>query len=448
MIKTLKRKFIVAAMIAVTVLLVALLGAVNAVNAWSTGRETARLLEELVQMENDGPPELPEGELPSFPEGEEPPERPEGEGPFRRDEGPRGGFMSEPLTENDRLSAVYFVVRVRDGAVTATDVSRISEVTEAAAAAYGLSALNAGAREGRIDSYRYASDRNMEGETVYVFLENSTRRNAVLRVAALSALAGLGGWLLMLGLVVLLAKRTIAPIAENMERQRQFVTDAGHELKTPLAIIQANTEAMELINGENKWSRNIKAQTARLTELTRNLLTLARAEEVPNEGSFSVLDLSALTEKTIQMFQTPMEQKRLRLEAELAPGVTVRGSETQLGNLCSILFDNAVKYATQGSALKLSLKSGEKSCTLQLENRCDKLPDCPPERLFDRFYRGDSARTQSGGGFGIGLSAAQVITLQHRGRLEAEYPAEDRIAFTVTLPAAAREDREQNALKG
>ena len=127
------------------------------------------------------------------------------------------------------------------------------------------------------------------------------------------------------------------------------------------------------------------------------------------------------------MFQMPMEQKGLTLEAETDAGISVRGQEAQLASLCSILFDNAVKYATQGSALTLRLRAEEKTCTLRLENRCDKLPDCPPERLFDRFYR-------ASGGFGIGLSAAQVIVLQHRGRLEAEYPAEDRIAFTVTLP--------------
>ena len=436
MIRTLKRKFIKAAMIAVTVLLVTLLGALNLVNAWSNRQESLRLLENLVQMETQNPPGLPEGDTsPGFPEEETPQALPEGELPFRGDEGRDRGFMMGPLTENDRLSAVFFVVRIRDGAAVDTDVSRISEVSASDAAALALAAASAGKAEGSEGSYRYASARTQSGETVYVFLEVSNRRNAVLRVAALSALAGLAGWLLMLALVILLSKRTIAPIAENMDRQRQFVTDAGHELKTPLAIIQANTEAMELIQGENKWSRNIKAQTVRLTELTRNLLTLARAEEVPTQGSFAPVDFSALTEKMTQMFQTPMEQKRLRLEAQLDAGITVRGQEAQLSNLCSILFDNAVKYATEGSALRLSLRAGEKTCTLRLENACEKLPDCPPERLFDRFYRADAARTQSSGGFGIGLSAAQVIVLQHRGRLEAEYPAENRIAFTVTLPA-------------
>ena len=438
MIRTLKRKFIVTAMIAVTVLLVALLGVVNAVNAWTTSQDTTRLLDNLVQMETLGPP--PEGAPPpTFPNGQamEPPEALPRD---PREDGRGRGFMSEVLTEDDQLSAVFFTAWVQDGKVLRTDVSRISTVTEEEAAAVAREVVAEGKSEGGMESFRFASAKNAVGETVYVFLENSTRWNAVLRVAALSLLAGLGGWLLMLGLVVLLSRKTIAPIAENMERQRQFVTDAGHELKTPLAIIQANTEAMELIAGETKWSRNIKAQTARLTELTRNLLTLARAEEAPVLGSFAAVDFSALVEKTTQMFHTSMERKGLTLEAETVPGLRVRGNETQLANLCSILLDNAVNYATEGTALYLKLKGAEKTCSLRLENRCEKLPDCPPERLFDRFFRADSARTQRTGGFGIGLSAAQIITLQHRGRLEAEYPAEDRIAFTVTLPLLIDEE--------
>lgn len=439
MIRTLKRKFIAAAMVAVTVLLVLLLGAVNAVNAWTSAQEAERLLENLVQLEAQGrpelpggqtPPELPENQPPALPGEQEP-------GPGGPQDSPRRGFMLGTLTENDRMAAVYFTLRVQDGAVLTADLGRISELSEAEAAALAAPVLAAGSKAGRAGSFRYASAPGPNGETVYVFLENSSRRMAVLRVAALSALAGLGGWLLMLGLVSLLAKRTIAPIAENMERQRRFVTDAGHELKTPLAIIQANTEAMELIAGENKWSRNIKAQTQRLTELTANLLTLARAQELPAPGSLAPVDLKALAEKSAAMFRIPMEQRGLRLEADLEPAA-VRGDESQLAGLLSILLDNAVKYAAPGSQLRLALRAGEKSCVLRLENDCAQLPDCPPERLFDRFYRADAARTQAGetgsGGFGIGLSAAQVIVQRHRGRIEAAYPGPQRIAFTVTLP--------------
>lgn len=444
MIRILKRKFIVSAMIAVTVLLATMLGAVNAVNAWSSARETEQLLDELLRLELQGRPALPEGEeAPAPPEGERVP------APPGRDEGP-GGLWSRPVSEDERMAARFFTARLRDGRVLRSDLSRISSVTTAEAADLAEAAAASGKRAGRSGSFRWVSAENVAGESVCVFLEESGRRAAVLRVAALSALAGLGGWLLMLGLVTLLAKRTIAPVAENMERQRQFVTDAGHELKTPLSIIRANTEALELFSGETKWSRNIKAQTERLTELTGSLLTLARAEETPTPESFAPVELSALAEQTARSFQAPMEQRRLRLEAELTPGLTVRGNAEQLARVCSILFDNAVKYAASGSVLRLRLRAEERSCVLRLENACEKLPDCAPERLFDRFYRADGARTQGGaaqddgraggpaGGFGIGLSAAQLIVRGHRGRIEAAYLPDNRIAFTVTLPAAAR----------
>ena len=444
MIRTLQRKFIVTAMIAVTVLLAVLLGGVNAVNAWSSGQETSRLLGELVRMEAEGRKGFrQEGGAPEqeggfqggdFQPGETgdpaPPEIPEGE----RRERP-GGFMSEDLTDNDRMSAVYFTVRTQNGTVVSADVSQISSVTEEEARSMCVAVLADGRAEGRTGSFRFSSMEDRNGQTVYVFLENSVRRNAVLRVAVLSALAGLVGWGLMLLLVVLLSKKAIRPIAANMERQRQFVTDAGHELKTPLAIIQANTEAMELISGETKWSRNIKSQVVRLSDLTRNLLTLARAEEIPNEAGFTRVDLSALTEQTVQMFRAPAELRGLHFVSDVAPGLELSANQGQLSTLCSILLDNAVKYAAEGSTVRVELKQTDKSLRLRVENDCEQLPACPPDQLFDRFYRGDSARTQSSGGFGIGLSAAQVIARQHKGRLEAEYPGERRIAFTATLPA-------------
>ncbi len=442
MIKTLKKKIIVTAMIAVTVLLAVLLGALNVVNAWSSRQDAERLLNSLVQMEagtrrDQHRPDQPEGPgdwIPEPPEdGMEPPELPDGEGPGK------GGFLSGDLTENDRLAAVYVTVRVKDGAVVSADVSRISSVTEDEAGAMARAVLQEGRTEGTLDGFRYASARNEEGQTVYVFLDDSSRSTSVLRVAVLSALAGLGGWLLMLLLVILLSKKAVAPIAANMDRQRQFVTDAGHELKTPLAIIQANTEAMELITGENKWSRNIKSQVVRMTDLTRNLLTLARAEEPPPEGSFAPVNFSELAGQTVKMFSANAELRGLRLETDLEPGLVLRGERTQLTNLLSILCDNAVKYAADGSEIRMQLKRADKDICLRLENKCETLPDCPPDRLFDRFYRVDSARTQSSGGFGIGLSAARVIAVRHGGTLEASYPGDDRIAFNVTLPAAAEE---------
>ena len=198
MIRTLKRRFITAAMAAVTILLVLLLGAVNAVNAWTTARDAERLLDELVQLELEGRPARPPGE--GFPAEAEPTPPRGSELPPQLEKRPRG-FMGAVFTENDRMAAVYVTVRLRDGALVRADVSRISDLSEAEAAAMAADAAAKGLTEGKTGRFRFASAADQDGERVYIFLEDSSRRNAVLRVAALSALAGLGGWLLMLGLV-------------------------------------------------------------------------------------------------------------------------------------------------------------------------------------------------------------------------------------------------------
>lgn len=158
----------------------------------------------------------------------------------------------------------------------------------------------------------------------------------------------------MLLFVVLLSKRAIKPIAENIEKQKQFITNAGHEIKTPIAIIQSNTEAMELYNGENKWSKNIKAQTVRLGGLMNDLLFLARMDE--NAGKVNVVEFRAdsLLEKTLGGFIQSIENKSAELQTEIKPDVTLNADPTQIEQLFSILLDNAVKYVDNGGKLRIS----------------------------------------------------------------------------------------------
>ena len=439
MIKTLQKRFIITAMIAVTVLLVVLLGGLSVINAWSSIQEEKQLLASIMQMEVEGRKEAPKpgGDMPDGipPEGSPPEgEHPEGGIPPKEESVKPRGFLTLAPSENDRMSAVYFTVTVKNGEPVSADVSRISSVNEEEAFAYAASTVKGGCGSGRVDSFLYSSKERADGSVIYVFLDHTSVKNSIVRVTVLSALAGAAGWLLMLLLVFFLSRRAIRPIAENMERQRQFVTDAGHELKTPLAIIQANTEAMELITGETKWSRNIRGQVSRLTDLTGNLLTMTRSEELLDKRSLLPLDLSELTEQTLASFAPSMEAKELELTSSIEKGLTVKGDKSQLTTLLSILFDNAVKYTPEGGNIRLTLNSGGEKLRLRLENECASLPDCPADRLFDRFFRGDAARTQKGGGFGIGLSSARSIARQHKGSLTAEYVGENRIAFLLTVP--------------
>ncbi len=407
MIKTLQKKFIFSAMLAITILLVILLGAINIGNLCISRRQSGQTLKMLLSEQTMQPPP---------------------------DEGHKG-FLDAPMDENFRMSAVFFTVRVdRNGELQKVDTGRIADVSKEEAARLCREVMAAGSTKGTVGNFRYQmAESQRDGSRVYLFLDTSIQLRGILRVLFFSLAAGLAGWLAMLLLVVIISKRAIRPIAENISRQKQFVTDAGHEIKTPLAIILANTEAMELYQGESKWSKNIREQTLRLNGLMQNLLSLAKAEESGDAAIPETVSLTKTVSEGIRMFQEGMTLKRIALQSQIESGIDIRANREQLRHLISILLDNAVKYTVPGGNIAVSLERRGKAAVFRVENTCASLPDCPPEKLFDRFYRGDAARTQEGGGYGIGLFAAAAIVRLHGGQIKATYLPPDKIAFTVTF---------------
>lgn len=287
-------------------------------------------------------------------------------------------------------------------------------------------------REGRF-KYRIAPSRDGRGSLV-VFLDVSEDTRSMLTVAVLSLLAGAGCWLAAFLAVMLLSKRAISPIVESMARQKQFITDAGHEIKTPLAIIRANADALELHEGESRWSRNIRSQTERLDELTKRLLTLARLDEGgAARPEAAELELSQLIEDAAAQFAGPAEAAGLGLKTEIEPGLKLRGVPETVTELAGILLDNAVKYSAPSSVISLRLVREGGRSVLRVRNRCEERPR-EPERLFDRFYRGDAARTQSSGGSGLGLAIARALAENLHGSLIVETPGETDLEFVARFP--------------
>lgn len=416
MTKTLQKKFVRTAMTAVTLLLILLLGAINAVNLVFVNEDIDAALGMIAEAESAlGGLELRPDMLPPLLE-------------------PKDGRYKGRKNEYDTiLSSNYFTVRFdRAGDAVFTDVSRTSSVTEEEAVSLAAGKLQSGAESGRSGKYEYViRDMRSGAGKCAVFLDISTEIYSCLRVALLSVAAGIACWGLMLAFVILLSKKAIKPIAENIEKQRRFVTDAGHEIKTPLAIIMSNTEAMELYNGENRWSRNIREQTARLTGLMNDLLTLARTDEGVQSGEKTVFSLSELLAFELRGFMQPMEAKRISLREDIAPDVSVTADRKQIERLVSILLDNAVKYCDEGGSAAVRLYERGGHAALEIENTCEALPGAPPEKLFDRFYRADEAHSQSTGGCGIGLSIAKSIADLNGAAIKAEYSEPPAIRFTV-----------------
>ena len=405
MLKTLRRKFVVTAMVAVTALLLVLLGGINGVNLWLNSRDTDMLLLAL----SDG-----EGTI-----------RPEREGP---------GLFRPPLDGDAAMSAVYFTVRLdADGKAVYTDVSRISTVTEEEAAQYAEEAAALGESKGSEGRFKYRITASREGQgSTAVFLDVSEDTRSMLTVAVLSLLAGADCWLAALLAVMLLSKRAISPIAESMARQKQFRTEAGHEIKTPRAIIRASADALELHQGESRWSRNIRNQTERLDSLTKRLLALARLDEGGPRPEETELDISALIKDAESQFAEPAEAAGLSIDADIEPGLRLRGVQEYVSELAGILLDNAVKYSAPGSVITLRLSREGGKAVLRVRNRCAQ-PVEAPERLFDRFYRGDAARTQSSGGIGLGLAIARSLAESMGGTLTAAMTGAEDIEFTAKL---------------
>ena len=406
--KTLQKKFVLTAMVAVTALLLVLLGAINLVHWRLVEAQTDQLLRLLTQEEGgwNQPGLFPESRVPA-------------------------GLLP-PLGDDDRGAARFFQVFYdSQGQVVRVNISQIATVTEEEAEAYAAQCQ--GQAQGTIDRFRFQRTATADGRgEVILFLDVSANRWNLLVVLAVSGGIGLLCWLGSLLLLVLLSRRAIEPIARSFEKQRQFVTNAGHEIKTPLAIIQANTEAMELHQGQTKWSKNIRTQTARLTGLMENLLTLARMDEAKVPPAQTVA-LSALAEEACQSFQEAAALRGIQLQKEITPGLTGQASREQMTQLLSILLDNAVKYTEPQGVITLALRPEGTGVVLQVKNTPAQVPQGDLSRLFDRFYRADAARSQRTGGYGIGLSAAQAIVQAWKGTISAHREGEQTMVFTVTL---------------
>lgn len=435
MVKQLQKKFIISAMLAVTILLVVLIGGINVFNYLTTSGDNDRLMEMLCYSfetstkwnadttDNTQPPQSINGTQQNTAADISGSQNdtgfvPQDDGTKPPDDKKNNGFGRHDKNAVD--SARYAAVAIdKNGNIIRTDVTHISSLTEEEATAITEALKNTAAGTGTYNGFQYriSETKRAEGKVI-ILLDNGMQISSFFTVLFISVGAGIFGWLMMLLLVILLSRKTIAPVARSIEKQKQFVTNAGHEIKTPLAIILANTDAMELHNGENKWSKNIRAQTLRLSGLMQNLLMLAKMDESSTKLPMCEFDISTAAEDTVGAFIEPAALKGIMIEQNIKKGIRLSGNRDSIVQLMTVLLDNAVKYTESGGVIRAELYGNEKNITLSIANTCEPIDH--PEKLFDRFYRGDSARTQKNGGYGIGLSVAQAITELHKGSITAE----------------------------
>jgi len=263
-----------------------------------------------------------------------------------------------------------------------------------------------------------------------VFVDGSNNLNSLYQSLGITAAVLVSASLVILLLIALISKRVMRPVAESYEKQKQFITDANHELKTPLTLILTNLDIAQQELGENEWLSDIRSEGQRMTALVNQLVELSRMdEERPMETA--ELSLSDLVADTVSEFAPLIAQRGKLLQVQLVPDIVCTGNEVLLRRLVSILMDNAAKYCDEGGTVTVTLQK-QWYITLQVENTYAQVSATPLNRLFDRFYRADKARTSSHS-FGIGLSLAKSITEKHKGTITAHQASPTTIAFRVTL---------------
>ena len=247
---------------------------------------------------------------------------------------------------------------------------------------------------------------------------------------------GAAALLLLLGVSILLARWATAPVARAWQQQRQFLSDASHELKTPLTVILSNAELLEAAPlGERpaRWADNIRSEAKRMRSLVEEMLTLARADNAVRSAVMAELSLSDLATDCVLAFEPVAFEAGKPLESDVAPDVTVLGDGDKLRQLVGVLLDNAIKYGRDGGAITLTLRRTDRQARLTVSNPGDPIPPDQLRRLFERFYRADASRGEQTG-FGLGLPIAASIAAEHRGTLKAESDAAStRFLFTMPL---------------
>lgn len=416
MIKRLRNRFIRIATLSVAAVLLLLTVALNAANYISTDNDLKQTLELI--YENQGT--IPRSDFAPPSNGTEP-------------EAPPKNDMSGPFNKETPFSTRFFVLRYDDdGELMQAELDNIASVDEADTPAYLAAAVENGEGYGRYGDYRFFVAHTGEGRNMAIFLNCYQELRAEKTVLVWSLVAAAGCSLLVFLLVVLLSRKAIDPVVRSAEQQKQFITDASHELKTPITVIATSLRVLEMETGKQKWIDKAQAQTEKLTELVNSMVTLSRMDEEESPLKMERFDISSAVEETAESFRDFAAEGGHELELAIEGGISYRGDEYAVRQLVSILLDNAVKYAAPDTPIAVTLKRAKKGVVLRAVNRCTAPESIDASKLFDRFYRADPSRSASGSGFGIGLSIARSIAEGHHGSISAAMDG-DTIAFEATL---------------
>ena len=345
---------------------------------------------------------------------------------------PMQPFMGLPNIEMNYMTR-FFVVRAdNEGNISPVGMDYIASVDSFDAIEYGSRVMKKNSDRGYIDEFRYLKSKKGDSTTI-IFLNAAKEQQSMKSVLLLTIIVSAVSLAVVFVLVELFAGRAIRPIANNIKMQKQFITDASHELKTPLTSISTSLDVIEMEHGNDEWTENVRNQTGRMTKLVSELVTLSRLDEdmpLPDKEDFS---LSNLGWEIVEIYENQAKAKNKKFSVDIEEEINIFGDKAAVGQMLSVLLDNANRYSDENGEIRFRIYKKKNKARIEVFNTCHY--DTPPDtnRLFDRFYRPDESRSRETGGTGVGLSIAKAVAVAHGGEISASCPSGETMTIKISI---------------
>lgn len=409
MLKKMRWHFILAAMLAVFIMLVAVLAGINVWNYHTTAERADQRIQEIYGFES--------GKVPGMENSEENASQPVPPDIFNR---PDDHDPEAPYTTR------FFIVRLdEEGNVTDVSTDFIASVTQTEAEEFARKVLNEKRQVGYYKNYRFQILAK-KNDNIVIFLNTTMELRSVRNVLLISCLV-------VFLLVILLSKRAMKPYIRNIERQKRFITDASHEIKTPLTSIATSVDVIEMEYGEDEWTRNIHKQTSKMSRMVADLVTLSRLDEENPFLERTEFSLSDAVWEVAEPFASLAKAQGKKYSQRIEENLTLCGNPDATRQMISVLLDNAMKYSDENGTIRLDVYKVHGKTKIEVFNTCVLEETQNLSRLFDRFYRPDNSRSRKTGGSGIGLSIAQAVAEAYGGKIKVSSKDGKSIMFQVTI---------------
>lgn len=339
-------------------------------------------------------------------------------------------ILEDPNSQEIGDARYFTVLLSPGGSGFSADLSHTSQLREKTAGGYAKQVMNSGKDSGFLEGWRYRVTRDVEGIHI-LFLSRKLPLEMFRDTREMLILVALGGTVLAGVVLTLVSGQVVAPLVEANEKQKAFITAASHELKTPLAVISADAQLLEMELEGNEWIKDIQSQTQRLTDMTRNLVYLSRCDEGIRQGSFIAFPISDVAEDVSVSYQNLAESKGIPFRLSIQPDLSCTGDEEALRQLMTILLDNAFRYCAIGGSIQMVLEEKQRKIHFSVTNSARNVAKEELSHFTDRFYRGSTSAGIPGSG--LGLSIALAICQRHKGKLQVTSPTGENIRVTAVI---------------